>query len=96
MSFVIEFISIDSDSLRQPEKIIEIYDYWFEILRLFIFTLSEKKRKKYIELLTEELNFEFFEKYRNEDFDGLEEFAFWLEIVFISLIHLQMNKIQQA
>jgi hypothetical protein len=65
-----------------PEKIIEIYDYWLEILRLFIFTLTEKKRKKYIEILTDELNFEFFEKYRTKDFDGLEEFAFWLELIF--------------
>ncbi|NHJ48834.1 MAG: hypothetical protein FK733_13705 [Asgard group archaeon] len=65
-----------------PEKTLEIYDFWLEILRLFIFTLTEKKRKKYIETLTEELNYDFFEKYRSEDLDGLEEFAFWLEIVF--------------
>jgi hypothetical protein len=65
-----------------PEKTLEIYDFWLEILRLFIFTLTEKKRKKYIEKLTEELNYDFFEKYRSEDLDGLEEFAFWLEIVF--------------
>jgi len=32
--------------------------------------------------LTEELNYEFFEKYHGEDFNGFEEFAFWLEVIF--------------
>ena len=66
-----------------PEKVLHLYDVWLEILRMFIFSLDEKKRKKYIEQLTEELNFDFFEKYRSEDMDGFEEFAFWLELIFI-------------
>ncbi len=66
-----------------PEKVLHLYDIWLEILRMFIFSLDEKKRKKYIEQLTKELDFDFFEKYRSEDMDGFEEFAFWLELVFI-------------
>ena len=65
-----------------PEKVLALYDVWLEILRMFIFSLEEKKRKKYIEYLTEELDYDFFEKYRSEDLDGLEEFAFWLELIF--------------
>jgi len=65
-----------------PEKVLQLYDQWLEVLRLFIFSLNEKKRKKYIEILTEELNYEFFEKYHGEDFNGFEEFAFWLEVIF--------------
>lgn len=66
-----------------PEKVLQLYDIWLEILRMFIFSLDEKKRKKYIEYLTEMLDFDFFEKYRSEDMDGFEEFAFWLELIFI-------------
>lgn len=67
---------------HSPEKVLALYDKWLEILRLFVFSLNEKKRKKYIESLTEKLDYDFFEKYRSEDLDGLEEFAFWLELVF--------------
>ncbi|HUT80223.1 MAG TPA: hypothetical protein VMZ29_03395 [Candidatus Bathyarchaeia archaeon] len=65
-----------------PEKVLTLYEYWLEVLRLFIFTLPEKKRKKYIEKLTEELDYDYFVKYIDEDLEGFEEFAFWLEIVF--------------
>ena len=65
-----------------PKDILNLYDVWLEILRLFIFSLDEKKRKKYIENLTEQLDYNFFEKYRGEDMDGFEEFAFWLEVIF--------------
>ena len=65
-----------------PEVVISLYDVWLEILRMFIFSLDEKKRKKFIAILSEELDYDFFEKYRSEDLDGLEEFAFWLELIF--------------
>ena len=65
-----------------PEKVLNLYEIWLEVLRLFIFNLTEKKRKDYIEKLTEALDYDFFEKYRSEDLDGFEEFAFWLEVVF--------------
>lgn len=79
--WTIDYSFIIYDGLT-PEKILELYDRWLEILRLFIFSLQEKKLKKFIETLTEELDFEFFEKYRSEDMDGFEEFAFWLELIF--------------
>lgn len=65
-----------------PEKVLKLYENWLEILRLFIFSLEDKKRKAFIIKLTEELNYDFFDKYRSEDFDGFEEFAFWLEVIF--------------
>jgi len=65
-----------------PERVLRLYNIWLEILGLFIFSLDEKKRKKYIEQLTELLDYEFFDKYRSEDLDGFEEFAFWLELIF--------------
>ncbi|MFW9923880.1 MAG: hypothetical protein ACFFDW_11405 [Candidatus Thorarchaeota archaeon] len=64
-----------------PEKILDLYNYWLVVLRLIIFAISEKKRKKFIEKLTEELDYDYFEKYRDEDLDGFEEFAFWLEML---------------
>ncbi|MHA1737847.1 MAG: hypothetical protein ACTSWD_04620 [Candidatus Heimdallarchaeota archaeon] len=79
MSLDYNFLLYDGLS---PEKVLKLYDQWLEVLRLFIFSLNEKKRKKYIEILTEELNYEFFEKYHGEDFNGFEEFAFWLEVIF--------------
>ena len=79
MSIDYNFLLYDGLS---PEKVLKLYDQWLEVLRLFIFSLGEKKRKKYIEILTEELNYEFFEKYHGEDFNGFEEFAFWLEVIF--------------
>ena len=80
-SWQIDYGFIVYDGLT-PEKHMELYNKWLEILRLFIFSLDDRKRKKYIEVLTEELNYEFFEKYRSEDMDGFEEFAFWLELIF--------------
>ena len=79
MSIDYNFLLYDGLS---PEKVLKLYDQWLEVLRLFIFSLNEKIRKKYIEILTEELNYEFFEKYHGEDFNGFEEFAFWLEVIF--------------
>jgi hypothetical protein len=65
-----------------PEKVMSLYQDWLSILRIFIYKISEKKRKKFLEELTRELDYEFFEKYKSEDLDGLEEFAVWLESMF--------------
>jgi len=78
--WTIDFNFMPYDSLS-PEKIIAIYNQWLDLLRLFIFAIKERKRRKFIERLTEELSFQFFEKFRCEDMNGFEEFAFWLETI---------------
>ncbi|TFG00520.1 MAG: hypothetical protein EU542_08000 [Promethearchaeota archaeon] len=65
-----------------PKEILEIYNQWLNVLRLFIFYLDKSKRNAFIELLSDELDFDFFEKYRSEDMNGFEEFVFWLETLF--------------
>lgn len=65
-----------------PEKVLELYETWLDLLRKFISSLGERNRRKYLETLTAKLDFDFFKKYRSEDMDGLEEFAFWLEQYF--------------
>ncbi|MCF2142873.1 MAG: hypothetical protein K9W42_04160 [Candidatus Heimdallarchaeota archaeon] len=79
-SWTLDFSFLPYNSLS-PENIMAIYNQWLDLLRLFIFAFKGRKRRKFIHRLTEELDFAFFAKFRSEDMNGFEEFAFWLETI---------------
>ncbi|MHA1958942.1 MAG: hypothetical protein ACW99U_01845 [Candidatus Thorarchaeota archaeon] len=63
-----------------PRRLMDIYAEWIKILAQFTSNLDQKKRKVFIESLTNGYLEYLFRWYTPDDFRGFEEFSFWLEL----------------